>query len=74
MTKKHFNALAAALAGSKPIPENNTPVSSWMNCCVAVADVCAQSKPNFDRSRFYEACGIRFEAAKAYVGDLRDHL
>lgn len=68
MTKKGFNKLAVALASVRPSLENpgiqpqtakRTYVSSmhaWARSVAAVADVCAESNPRFDRDRFISAC------------------
>lgn len=57
MTRKHFTALARALAASRPI---GTPhpdlLAQWHDDCDAVAKVCASFNPGFDRARFLAAC------------------
>lgn len=45
MTRKHFNALANALFET----------GASLETIDAVADICAASNPNFDRSRFVDA-------------------
>ncbi len=63
MSKKHFNALAAA-------------VRDWRRVCPSVeeadvaqlvarlAAVCQAENPRFNRSRFFDACGVATIAAK----------
>ena len=58
MTRKDYIALATALKGAYPIPENNTPDSAWRHCVSAIARVLMQDNPRFDFARFYKACGI----------------
>lgn len=60
MTKKHFEALAAALKdASFMIPVGNrTADSQHIYDAKAVAGVCARFNPNFDRARFLAACGV----------------
>jgi hypothetical protein len=55
MTRKDYIAIARALNGAYPIPENNTPDSAWRNCIEAVARVLAEDNPRFDHARFKEA-------------------
>jgi hypothetical protein len=61
MTKKHFNALAAA-------------VRDWRRVCPSVdekdvaqlvarlAGVCQEHNPRFNRTRFFDACGVAIAA------------
>jgi hypothetical protein len=70
MTKKHFEALAAALKATSPDrhDEECTRVNDrmaraecvcqWQQDVDALADVCARFNPNFDRARFLAACGV----------------
>jgi hypothetical protein len=65
MSKKHFEALAAALKEARPFTKGyNTPdqvgavLLPWEESCLAVAGVCARFNPNFDRARFLKACGV----------------
>lgn len=62
MTKKHFDALAAALRAQKPedtFDENRLLlIIQWRADAKVVADVCARFNPNFDRARFLAACGV----------------
>lgn len=54
MTRKHFEALADALADARP--KTSAPICKmqWDECVGGVADVCAQFNPNFDREKFIE--------------------
>lgn len=66
MTKKHFNALAAALRASRApefLPDtpwraedNSIADAQWRADVRAMADVCASFNPAFDRDRFIAAC------------------
>jgi hypothetical protein len=57
MTKKHFEALAVALAYQRPQPTWCANKRAQFALDVAaVADVCAASSPRFDRERFVDAC------------------
>jgi hypothetical protein len=67
MTRKHFEALAAALKAAQRDPElvpDDAPVDTqyaddkWLDAVYAVTDVCASFNPNFDRARFLKACGV----------------
>jgi hypothetical protein len=69
MTKKHFEALAAALKFIKPsgnpvCPPKDVKVflagqqREWDYAVEATADVCSKFNPNFDRARFLKACGV----------------
>lgn len=61
MSKKHFKALADALAGVKPLP--NTPGSAlamtyWKDTVGSIANVCQRFNSNFNRNKFEDACGL----------------
>ena len=49
LTRKHFTAFAAVLRDHR----------ASFALARAIADVCLNANPNFDRTRFYEAAGIR---------------
>lgn len=62
MTKKHFDALAAALKEARlafalPIGVETAETQSHRDILM-VASVCARFNPNFDRARFLTACGV----------------
>ncbi len=70
MTRKHFEALAAALWNSKPVeiivggPADtklmrnaySNSLAQWQADVRAIASVCIVYNPRFD-TRFYAACG-----------------
>ena len=63
MTRKHFIALAKALKIGK-VPPNRMYTSADVDLmhtetCRAIAHVCAQTNPLFDRAKFLDACGIQ---------------
>lgn len=77
MTRKHFEALAAALRLSKPDqPTNNGPdsrkwdwptweaLSQWRADVRAIASVLLAHNPRFD-TRFYAACGYEAQPGSA---------
>lgn len=51
MTKKHFIALAKAIALIDNLYHRG-------QVAALVADVCRQNNPRFDRARFLAACGV----------------
>lgn len=55
MTRKHFKALALALAAERPGRDGSDEFWKWVACREAVADVCAAFNSNFDRGRFIAA-------------------
>jgi len=60
MTKKHFNALAAALRRTRP-NMGTEPLSSyaqWSADVMAITGVLQESNPRFARTRFLAACGM----------------
>ena len=60
MSKKHYVALAKALAEVRPTPPwriVRTPQGmTWKACVTAVSDVCDDNNRKFDRMRFWDAC------------------
>lgn len=66
MSKKHFEALAAALREQVAAQSTSAALDGNYGCVVAVedaarriSDVCARFNPNFDRARFLKACGVQ---------------
>lgn len=57
MTKRDFNALAAALRGIERLSGHNVHVhnEAIFAAAYAIADVCAASNPRFNRARFLRA-------------------
>ncbi len=55
MTRKHFNAIAAALAAQRA----SLPADAFRALVNQIADVCKSSNAAFDRDRFADACGAR---------------
>ena len=60
MTKKHFEALAAALkqAGQEYGDSATYHKGQWRRDVEMVALTCMSFNPNFDRARFLKACGV----------------
>ena len=59
LTRKHFNELAQNLSLEKPEGSDKTLVmKTWVRSCLAVAGVCRNSNPNFDKHRFLKTCGV----------------
>lgn len=67
VSQKTFQAVAAKMARSKPLPfalngstaqYRSGALAQWTNDVVVIADVFAEANPKFNRVRFYAACGI----------------
>ncbi len=62
MSKKHFIALAKALARNKPTEDQTmllqAEIRQWKRDVESVADVCSAMNPNFDYHTFRAACGL----------------
>lgn len=71
MTRKHFEAIAAALKAEKPVThdedgfcgscdfcDDSGARRTWRRSVLAVADVCGTFNHHFDRDRFLTACGM----------------
>ena len=59
MSKKHFEALADGLAGTRPPKSDRAQYAVWLDAVKAVADVCSQNNGLFDYKRFVQACEDR---------------
>jgi hypothetical protein len=55
MTRKHFEAIAAAMRDLREKSDNTDSVDEASR---ALAAVCAESNGRFDNSRFLRACGV----------------
>lgn len=55
MTKQDFNALAVALAKSRPDYEHWADRKQWNNTRLAIMEVLKASNPRFDPTRFIVA-------------------
>lgn len=58
MTRKHFKAMADALASARPERENAEAWKAWLKAVYEVSSACSGFNCNFDRDRFYSACGV----------------
>ena len=61
MTRKHFEAMAKGLSLCKPDKNGDdfgVALRQWEMSVCQMASVCAQFNRNFNRSRFYVACGF----------------
>lgn len=65
MTRKHFEALAAAFKEAHQTMKDDEQYQGQGGGCEAlwfaeqmVAGVCASFNPNFNRARFLKACGV----------------
>ena len=57
MTRKHFEAIAAMLAESKPIWVGKAQSRiQWEADCNAMADVCQSFNSRFNKETFIKAC------------------
>ena len=57
MTRKHFKAIADALASSKPSPSNIEALQQWRIDVAAITNTLKQFNDNFDTTKFITACG-----------------
>lgn len=60
MTRKNFNAIANAVNID---PADLSATALKRDIAKNIADVCADTNPNFDRARFLEACGVEISNA-----------
>lgn len=59
MSRKHFIALASALAAASP----NIPREAFMDLVQAIADACASQSTTFNRQRFVDAAFSEIEGS-----------
>src|SRR5439155_9320453 len=71
MTKKHFEQIAKAMRNLRTFEAHDQEMSETVARAVrytsvvdALASVCAESNPRFDRDRFLQACGIGTQEPK----------
>lgn len=57
MTRKHFAAIADALKQSRPAAGPHQR-RQWLADCHTICATLKQFNPDFNRSRFLEACGV----------------
>ena len=59
MTRKHFKALAEAIATNKELQgEVMTAEEMRVSIAIDIATICRKDNPRFDIGRFYRACEI----------------
>lgn len=58
MSKKHFKKLAEAIRLEFERAGCVQSTEATQRIAHAIAEICADDNPNFDRSRFLAACGI----------------
>lgn len=58
MSRKHYVAVAAILAGERALSTTDAERRRLDNITRSLADVFKRDNGRFDRSRFYDACGI----------------
>jgi hypothetical protein len=54
MSRKHFESVAKALKSLRPVVDNK----KWENEIKTLADEFATFNTNFDKWRFFRACGL----------------
>ena len=61
MTKKHYELIAEELNAALEINRNEgrAAINATMRMIDGLSVVFKQDNPNFDRARFYAACGVR---------------
>ena len=63
MSKRHFNSLAAAVREWRRVcpPVDEADVAQLV---ARLAGVCQAENPRFNRSRFFDACGVATTAGR----------
>lgn len=68
MTRKHFEAIADALRTARPeapkkdgVDHGHANRSQWEADVVCVTTAISGFNPNFDRDRFFKACGLDWD-------------
>lgn len=56
MTKKDYKVIAKVIKESAPVFTNNTDSISKLNIILQLSAMFFEDNPNFDVSKFYEAC------------------
>ena len=56
MTRKHFKAIAQALANERPEPSWTNKRTQWEKDIDAIANELGKISPKFDFEKFMEAC------------------
>ena len=56
MSRKHYIALAAALAAVRPLPSQHAQMLRWQLCRNAISRVLLADNPSFSESLFDKAC------------------
>jgi hypothetical protein len=69
MSKRHFEAIAAVIAGDLASHRHNdSAYYAIRNVALSMADLFRRENPRFDRVRFLRACGLRDEDAPTTFG------
>ena len=63
MTRKHFEAIAEAMAISRPHDTTGEAYTQWMLSCAALASRFETINPRFDTGRFLTACDQKVQPA-----------
>lgn len=58
MSRKHYTAIAAIIAGDYATAANDGERNKVRAIALSLADVFARENAGFNRDRFYAACGI----------------
>ncbi len=58
MSRKHYIAVAAILAGERALATTDAERRNVDNIARSLADVFKRDNGRFDRQRFYDACGM----------------